>query len=95
METERDLQLYLKNAAKAAGVYQRKMVAVGHVGFPDILLAHRGRVVFVELKTPKGTGKLSEKQIREIGRLLAVGVEVQVIWQQGEVDELIREITRT
>ena len=95
METERDLQLYLKNAAKAAGVYQRKMVAVGHVGFPDLLLAHRGRVVFVELKTPRGTGRLSEKQKREIGRLLAVGVEVQVIWQQGEVDELIREITRT
>ena len=33
----------------------------GHKGFPDLVLARRGRVIFAELKT--GRGRLSEDQI--------------------------------
>jgi hypothetical protein len=34
----------------------------GHAGFPDLVLARRGRVLYVELKS--GRGVLSEDQIR-------------------------------
>lgn len=34
----------------------------GHKGFPDLVLARRGRVIFAELKA--GRGKLDEEQIR-------------------------------
>ena len=58
MESERALQGYLFRRAKQHGIYCRKMRAEGQTGFPDVLLAHDGIVMFVELKSPTGKGRL-------------------------------------
>ena len=92
MENERDLQDYLLRKAKFNGVYARKMQAVGHTGFPDVMMAIDGRVVFIELKNPNGNGVLSQKQYHEIGRMLDAGLPVMVMHTKEEVDALIVDI---
>ena len=93
MKTEKALQNYLFRQAKAVGIYCRKMAAVGRRGFPDVLLAFGGVVVFVELKTPAGTGRLSAGQVYEIRALRACGLRVVIIQTKEEVDAVIKELT--
>ena len=47
---------------KVRGVETYRTPIAGHTGFPDLVLARRGRVVFAELKAQ--TGQLREDQIR-------------------------------
>tara|TARA_R110000744_G_scaffold184672_1_gene304068 strand:- start:329 stop:646 length:318 start_codon:yes stop_codon:yes gene_type:complete len=90
--SEKHLQDYLFVQAKKHGIYARKMQAVGHTGFPDVLLAFDGYALFIELKNPNGKGRLSQKQEAEIKRLMEAGLDVYVISKKEEVDDLIREI---
>lgn len=92
MKTEKALQNYLFRQARAAGVYCRKMAAVGRRGFPDVLLAFGGVVIFVELKTPAGTGHLSAGQVYEIRTLKACGLRVLIIKTKEDVDAVIEEL---
>ena len=92
MASERSLQDYLLRRAKANGIYARKLVAVGHTGFPDVLLAVHGHAIFVELKSPTGRGRLSRKQANEIERMAEAGLAVLLIDTKEKVDELIVEI---
>ena len=90
--SEKHLQDYLFSQAKKHGIYARKMQAVGHTGFPDVLLAFDSNALFIELKNPNGKGRLSKKQEAEIRKLLEVGLDVYVISKKEEVDDLIRGI---
>lgn len=90
--SEKLLQDYLMAQARKHGIYARKMVAVGHTGFPDIMLAFMGYVIFIELKNPNGAGRLSRKQESEIEKLLNAGVEVFLMSQREQVDDLISRI---
>jgi hypothetical protein len=92
MASEKSLQDYLLKRAKFNGIYARKLVAVGHTGFPDVLLAVGGHAIFVELKSPTGLGRLSKKQGREIERMVEAGLVVLIIDTEEKVDELIVEI---
>lgn len=92
MKTEAHLQAYLFRQAKMHQIFCRKMQASGRRGFPDVLLVN-DRVVFVELKTPAGTGRLSALQKREIELLRHAGADVRVISEKGEVDDLIKDLT--
>jgi hypothetical protein len=92
MKTEAGLQLYLFRQAKMHQIFCRKMEASGRRGFPDVLLIN-DRVVFVELKTPAGTGRLSALQKREIDLLRRAGADVRVIDTVEGVDDLIAELT--
>ena len=47
---------------KVRGVETYRTPIAGHTGFPDLVLARRGRVVFAELKAQ--AGQLREDQIR-------------------------------
>lgn len=76
------------------GIYARKMVARGHAGFPDVMLARDGWVVLVKLKNPNGLGKLSPKQEHEIGLLRDAGVEVRVIDSKGACDDMVSRMVR-
>ncbi len=91
--SERSLQNYLIKQAKAYGVYARKLVAVGNTGFPDVMISFNGHAVFVELKNPNGKGELSKKQISEINKMKAVGLNVLVLASHAEVDDVIARIT--
>jgi len=89
MASEKDLQNHLFRLADAHKIYCRKVVAVARVGFPDILLAHKGQTVLVELKSPTGKGRLSKMQEREIARLTEAGVHVEIISAFEDADTLI------
>lgn len=45
----------------------------GNLGCPDLILCIEGKFVAVELKTPKGTGKISKPQEIWRDRILAAG----------------------
>ena len=92
MKSEKALQNYLFDLAEAHGIFCRKVAAVGHVGFPDVMLARYGRIVLVELKSPDGKGRLSKKQEREIERLMGAGVNVYVVNTPEGVENVIKQI---
>lgn len=65
----------------------------GHPGFPDLVLVHERRrtIVFVELKRRPNT--LEPDQLRWIGALRTVGVNVCVWWVPEELDQALAFIT--
>lgn len=70
-----------------------KTECVGKRGFPDCTLIDNGQVIFVELKSPAGTGRLSKLQERTIQQMRAAGARVEVIDSVKGVNNLIRELT--
>lgn len=92
MKNERQLQEYLLKSANKARIYARKTVTPGRRGFPDCLLAYAGRVIFVELKSPTGNGRLSAHQVAEINRLKSKDMDVRVIDTKREADAIIQEL---
>ena len=93
MKTEAALQKYFKAQAKKHDVLWRKLEWAGRQGAPDVFLLKTGRVMFVELKSPTGKGKLSEKQRREQSRLRNAGATVLTICSKEEVDDIIKDLT--
>lgn len=91
-KTEGALQRYLFARCKDVGVMGYKLSSPAKRGVPDVLLIYKGRVVFVELKSPAKTGKLSPLQKHEINLLANQDAEVYVIDEYEQVDELIAAI---
>jgi len=92
MKSEKDLQSYLRQVAYRAGVLFHKVESRSTRGFPDVMLMHGGVVVFVELKTPSGEGRLSAAQKVCIRDIQAHGGTVRVIDSVAGVDEIVPEI---
>ena len=88
MLSESGLQSYLRREAKKRGILFYKLTA-SEAGFPDVMLVYRGQTVFVELKSPKGTGRLSARQIRIINQLESQGMEVYVEHTKEGCSEII------
>lgn len=84
-QREKDIEQKLRKAVEAAGGKCVKWTCPGWTGVPDrLVLLPGGRIVFVELKRPKG-GKLSEMQKwwqRELDRL---GFETHIIWNDTDL----------
>jgi hypothetical protein len=93
MSTEKNLQDYMKRQAKNNGISFFKLESVGRTGFPDVMLAHKGQAVFVELKSPKGTGVLSARQKLIINELRAQGLTCHVIHTKEAADNIITSLT--
>lgn len=91
MVSEKQLQTYIINSCHCHEIYCRKVVAVGHTGFPDLFLVRNGRMAFIEVKSPTGKGRLSVKQIREIERLKNEGINVHVIDSFEGADSVIAQ----
>lgn len=92
MASEKHLQDYLFSLAATHDIYCRKVMAVGHTGFPDAFLVCAGRLALVELKSPTKKGRLSKKQEREIARLREQGVNVYIVDSYKGVDNVIHQI---
>ena len=73
------MQDYLKKICKECGVFFTKLESKSARGFPDVMLAKNGKIVFVELKTPKKTGRLHGLQVKTIAQLTDAGVDVRVV----------------
>ena len=70
---EKEIEAKLVKLVKQTGGLCLKWVCPGWAGVPDrIVLLPGGRVMFVELKKPKG-GKLSERQIWWARKLRSLG----------------------
>ena len=93
MQNERQLQEYTKKQAKINGIAFYKLACIGRTGFPDVMLAANGRAVFIELKSPADTGKLSPRQTIMITELINKGQEVYVIKNKEGIDAIITNLT--
>ena len=89
---EKDIERKLRNMVEDHGGHCLKWVCPGWGGVPDrIVLLPGGRVVFVELKRPKG-GRLSPLQQRWAKVLVDLGFDHWVIWDQEDLDIFERSI---
>ena len=90
---EASIEGYLRERVEALGGVCIKLSPVGLRGVPDRLIVLSGpRVIFVELKRPKG-GVISALQHWWRKRLLALGCEHHFVKTRVEVDALIGDRT--
>lgn len=84
---EKDIERKLRQMVEAHGGLCLKWVCPGWTGVPDrIVLLPGGRVVFAELKRPKG-GRLTRLQKWWAERLIGLGFDHCVIWDQDDLAE--------
>jgi len=93
METEKQLFNFAKKlcAKNKVGIY--KMHCESKNGFPDLMLIYEGEIMFIELKSPNGKGRLSEIQKVRINELHNFGAEVYVIDCPKVLEDVITEFT--
>ena len=88
---EKEIEMKLVRAAKAAGGICPKLVCPGFDGMPDrIVLMPEARIGFVEVKAP---GKKPRPlQVRRHEQLAALGFKVYVLDSAKQIPGIIREI---
>jgi len=80
MNSEKSLQDYIKKGCIKRGCLVYKFASPNKRGVPDlIIITHQGIVLFVEVKSPTGKGKLSRLQEIEIEALRDHGMYVEVV----------------
>lgn len=90
---ERSVETRLCRGVNQAGGLCLKFVSPGCTGVPDrIVLLPGGRIVFVELKQPKG--RVSRRQEYVIRLLRALGFDARYIWSVEEVDAFVEEVKK-
>jgi hypothetical protein len=73
MRNEKSLQAYITKKCAAKGILCYKLRASSQRGLPDLMLLHDGKALFIEVKSPAGTGRMTELQKRMQARLRAAG----------------------
>jgi len=76
---------HCRPALRASGRYSTPIQ--GHPGFPDLVLAKAGRVIYAELKTDATSSKLTDEQAAWRDVLLAAGVE-WFCWRPRHLEEV-------
>lgn len=85
---EKEIEAKLRKLVVNHGGLCLKWVCPGWAGVPDrIILLPGGRVVFAELKRPKG-GRLSSMQRWWAKKLVDLGFQYEQIWSQADLDLL-------
>jgi hypothetical protein len=83
---EKEIESKLVRLVRNRGGLCLKWVCPGWAGVPDrIILLPGGRVVFVELKRPRG-GVLSSRQVWWGRKLRALGFRLYVIWSNENLE---------
>lgn len=82
---EKEIEQKLVNIVKKYGGLCLKWVCPGWAGVPDrIILLPGGKVIFVELKRPKG-GEVSSRQRWWANKLAMLGFEHYYIYNENEL----------
>lgn len=89
MKTERDLQKYLSNRIRVLGGMCHKVESRSARGWPDLICIYNGRCIFVEVKSPSGTGVLSPLQKRCLEKLMVHKMEVALVDTVELADEVV------
>jgi hypothetical protein len=92
METEKQVEQYLKKRVEELGGLCYKFISPGRVSVPDRICVLYRFTCFVECKGTKG--HLSGKQEREIARLRLLEANVYVVSSIHDVNQLIDMITK-
>ncbi len=88
---EREIEMKLRDAVKAAGGLCWKFTSPGTAGVPDrIILMHGGRIAFVETKAPDG--KPRKIQLKRHKQLRALGFPVYVLNDKNDITGLVHKI---
>lgn len=91
--TEAQLQeKIIKNYSKR-GIFCFPVAGRGRRGFPDLVAIYRGVSVFIELKSPKGTGRLDPLQAHTIEAMRSQGATVHVISTITEAEQIAEGLT--
>jgi hypothetical protein len=86
---EATVETYLREQVKKIGGRCVKLVPASVVGVPDrLVLLPGGRVIFVEVKRPKG-GRFSQKQVLWRDWLVENGFGYAAVFTKEGVDELL------
>lgn len=90
--TEADLQATVVDAARACGwlVYHTYDSRRSAAGFPDLVLARHGELLFVELKSAKG--KTSRDQDEWLDALRCVAGVGVYVWRPEDLDTAIERL---
>lgn len=84
-QLEKDIEKKFRQAVSRHGGLCLKWVCPGWSGVPDrIVLLPGGRIIFCELKRPKG-GRLSDLQEWWARRLIDLGFTHWVVWDEEDV----------
>jgi len=87
---EAAIEAYLVKRVHALGGEIRKVSWPGHRGAPDrLVMFKRGRLFWIELKTPRGT--LSPLQVREHTRLRLMGQKIFIVRSKSEVEDCLAD----
>jgi hypothetical protein len=82
MPGESKLERKLKSHVEALG---GACVKVGHSGWPDrAVVLPGGKIIWVELKNPDGSGRVSPLQQHRIDTLIALGHDARVVSQEAD-----------
>ena len=88
---EREVEKILVEGIRKIGGRAYKWVSPGNAGVPDrIVVLPGGRIIFIELKTD--TGKLTELQKVQIGRLGRMGADARVLKGPEAVKGFLKEM---
>lgn len=92
---EKDIEQRLRKTVEKHGGLCLKWVCPGWSGVPDrIILLPGGRVLFCELKRPKG-GHLSKLQVWWAKKLIDLGFSYSQVWDEGDLELLELELSNT
>jgi len=86
---EAGIEGYLRDRVRGAGGLCVKLNPAGLVGIPDrLVLLPGGRVIFVEVKKPRG-GVVGKAQFVWRDRLSDLGLSHRFVFTREDVDELM------
>ena len=88
MQTEKQIEAYLRVQVKGMGGKAYKFVSPGNAGVPDrMVVLPDGNIIFVELKTK--VGKLTALQLKSIAQFRAMGCDVFIARSTEDVDQML------
>jgi Holliday junction resolvase len=88
MTTEAVLQTNIIRELQKHGCLCYKVKSIGNAGLPDLMIIRDRKTMFIEVKNPKGTGKVSRLQEYEIRRIQAAGIPATIA---NSVDQALQQ----
>lgn len=85
MSTEKSLQQWAKKCLLQYRILTYKFESPGRAGVPDLVCIGPNGVFFIELKSPKGTGRLSPVQELTIAEMRNHGAAIYVCASKEEI----------